>query len=326
MTLVPIDRIVADHRAQPRVITNADTIAEYVEAMANGAVFPPIVVFQDGDQFFIGDGFHRYHAFVGLGLAEVECDVRPGGIRDAILFSCSANAAHGVRRTNEDKRHAVLRLLGDAEWNSKGIRWIARHCAVSEGFVHKLYHAAVSVHGEQIRKPDARLVERKGTVYPQNTARIGSSQPERAAAPVATPIPDYAEPILAVGVEITGDPEYPGERVWRCLKCDHVWAFGKGQCGNCYECDEPTPDPRRVPAERPGQARIREAEQFPWNAPIHDVDRIVRAFPDPEQVARTYPVLFRHSINPERYREIADWFQRFADEFDKLYGGQNVSA
>jgi hypothetical protein len=36
--------------------------------------------------------------------------------RDAILFSVSANGTHGQRRTNEDKRRAVLCLLNDPEW------------------------------------------------------------------------------------------------------------------------------------------------------------------------------------------------------------------
>jgi hypothetical protein len=105
-------------------------------------------------------------------------DVRQGTLRDAILYSCSANAAHGMRRTNADKRRAVLRLLEDPEWNANGIRWVARKAGVSEGFVHKLYHDGVSVHGEQMAKPDVRLVERGGTVYEQNTARIGSAPRE----------------------------------------------------------------------------------------------------------------------------------------------------
>ena len=38
-----------------------------------------------------------------------------GTQRDAILWSISANATHGLRRTNEDKRRAVTRLLQDPE-------------------------------------------------------------------------------------------------------------------------------------------------------------------------------------------------------------------
>ncbi|MGT2479599.1 hypothetical protein ACU4GR_13540 [Methylobacterium oryzae CBMB20] len=48
---------------------------------------------------------HRRHA-AGLhaGLGELPCEVRQGGLRDAILHSAGANAAHGLRRTNADKR------------------------------------------------------------------------------------------------------------------------------------------------------------------------------------------------------------------------------
>lgn len=49
----------------------------------------------------------------------IAVDVRPGSQRDAILYSLGANAAHGRRRTNADKRRAVQRMLSDEEWS----RW-----------------------------------------------------------------------------------------------------------------------------------------------------------------------------------------------------------
>lgn len=36
--------------------------------------------------------------------------------REAILFIVGANASHGLRRTNADKRRTVERLLADEEW------------------------------------------------------------------------------------------------------------------------------------------------------------------------------------------------------------------
>jgi hypothetical protein len=59
-------------------------------------------------------------------------------LRDAVLFSCGANAAHGVPRTNEDKRRAVMKLLQDAEWSGWVDLEIARRAHVSNHFVRKL--------------------------------------------------------------------------------------------------------------------------------------------------------------------------------------------
>jgi hypothetical protein len=47
-----------------------------------------------------------------------------------------------VRRTNEDKRRAVKKLLDDEEWSKKPLREIARICVVDEWLVRKLRTAA----------------------------------------------------------------------------------------------------------------------------------------------------------------------------------------
>lgn len=105
-------------------------------------------------------------------------------MRDAILWSCGANATHGVRRTNEDKRRAVMKLLNDPEWSeSMPDREIARICGVDNAFVGKLRpKPAPSVDGQQIER--TRTVERNGTKYQQNTSNIGRNP---AAAPAEAP-------------------------------------------------------------------------------------------------------------------------------------------
>jgi len=133
-----IGEIRADDRCQPRATFDNDLVSQYAEAMANGDVFPAVTVFHDGVDYFLADGFHRFHAAKSLGLADIAVSVREGTLRDAILFSCSANAAHGWRRTNDDKRRAVLRLLNDAEWVKWSDREIARQCNVSQPMVSSL--------------------------------------------------------------------------------------------------------------------------------------------------------------------------------------------
>jgi hypothetical protein len=77
-------------------------------------------------------------AYREAGEGEVPCDVRQGTQRDAVLHSVGANSAHGVRRTNADKRRAAETLLRDEEWSKWSDREIARRACVSQPFVSKL--------------------------------------------------------------------------------------------------------------------------------------------------------------------------------------------
>jgi ParB-like chromosome segregation protein Spo0J len=130
--------LVVDDRIQARVNFDADAVNDYAEALENGATFPPVVVFHDGERHWLADGFHRVAAFKKAGREEIECDIRSGTQRDAILFAVGANSAHGLRRSNSDKRKAVSVLLEDPEWSQWTDREIARRCGVSNTFVSSM--------------------------------------------------------------------------------------------------------------------------------------------------------------------------------------------
>ena len=100
---------------QSRANINRDAVADYAESMESGAQFPPIVLFYDGHAYWLADGFHRYEAYARANRHEVLADVRQGTQRDAILYSVGANAAHGLRRTSEDKHRAIMVLLNDPD-------------------------------------------------------------------------------------------------------------------------------------------------------------------------------------------------------------------
>jgi hypothetical protein len=76
-------------------------------------IFSPVLVFCDGSDYWLADGFHRLAGRQSLELPAIAVDIRQGARRDAILYSVGANAYHGLRRTNADKRRAVLMLLQD---------------------------------------------------------------------------------------------------------------------------------------------------------------------------------------------------------------------
>lgn len=288
MPLVPIDRIRADHRAQPRIITNTDLVARYVQEMAEGDEFPPIVVFQDGDEVFIGDGFHRFYAYQGLGLVEVECDVRPGGLRGAILHSCSANI-HGVPRTNEDKRRAVTTLFNDplvsidpatgAVWSDRAI---ARICKVSDKTVARLRPVTA-----EIRSVRA-YVTKHGTVSTMNTSRIGS-----------TPLP-RREPTV---------DRYE----------DHVPRASTPSAAHAIDVRPSPPSPATNPL-------FLEIENDRVHTPIDEIVRQFGRLPSPEDAVTAYPTLLRHCMSADLARQVSDWFARFAEGWANAYEAINVAA
>lgn len=141
---LPLEGIRITGGTQPRVETNEATIAEYAEFIRFGGELPPVVVFDDGAEIFLADGFHRFHAHKMAGAMEIACDVRQGTKRDAILYSVGANAAHGLRRSNGDKRKAVMTLLNDTEWSTWSDREIAKACGVAHSFVAALRRPEVA--------------------------------------------------------------------------------------------------------------------------------------------------------------------------------------
>jgi hypothetical protein len=127
-----------DGGTQSRVAMDQTVVDDYAQALLDGATFPPVVTFFDGEAYWLADGFHRHAAHVAAGLETIEADVREGTRRDAVLFAAGANAWHGLRRSNEDKQNAVLMLLRDAEWRKWSDREIGKRAAVDHKTVARV--------------------------------------------------------------------------------------------------------------------------------------------------------------------------------------------
>jgi uncharacterized ParB-like nuclease family protein len=160
---------------QARVRLDPATIQDYAEAMTEGATFPPVILFREreGELYWIGDGYHRIEAARQVGFKTITAEVRRGGPREALLWAAGANQTHGLRRTNADKRRAVLILLQDAEWRQWSDRQIARHCGVSHEFVRGLRPSLSTVDSEGGQRT---YTTKHGTVATMDTSRIGAHE------------------------------------------------------------------------------------------------------------------------------------------------------
>lgn len=94
-----------DLSLQTRAGTDAETINNYAEAMADGAHFPDVTVFTDGERYWLADGFHRVMAAKQNGKATIPADVRKGTADDAVVFGGTANNKQGKRPTRADVQH-----------------------------------------------------------------------------------------------------------------------------------------------------------------------------------------------------------------------------
>jgi hypothetical protein len=149
--------------------------------------------------YVVVDGFHRVAAATEAWPAGTELPcicVGSGSLREAILKAAGVNAEHGVRRTDADKRRAVLQVLSDAEWVNWSDNKIAKICNVGNRLVGVLRREIVaaanapqqsslqlssrlaSLSSAEVKRaveavkdfgqPD-RIVERNGTTFTQKS-------------------------------------------------------------------------------------------------------------------------------------------------------------
>ena len=176
---IRITQIRADGGTQMRAGLNSETVAEYAEWLTdlartpNGLLqMPPVVVYHDGTDYWLADGFHRLAAWKSVGglPTAIQAEVRSGDRRKAILHAAGANAEHGLRRTNADKRRAVETLLRDEEWRAWSDAEIGRKCAVNDKTVGNIRRELSS---EFPKIDTSRTVTRGGMTYRQETTNIG---------------------------------------------------------------------------------------------------------------------------------------------------------
>ena len=167
--------IVADPDLQPRSGMNLEAIEDYASDMRRGDKFPAVVVFHDGKKYWLADGFHRYRAARATKAKTILCEVRKGSKREALLYSVSCNAAHGQRRSRDDKWQAVSKLLKDREWGKWSDREIAKRCHVGHPFVGRVRASLVPKTSEKTSS-ERTYTTKHGKTAEMKTGKIGKSR------------------------------------------------------------------------------------------------------------------------------------------------------
>lgn len=164
MNLVKLVDIVFDAGTQIRASINEDVVSQYAERMAAGDVFPAVVLFHDGNRYYIADGFHRSLAAQRNGLHEIPAEVQPGTKTDALWFALGANKANGQRLTTADKKHAIVLAL--QTWPDRSATMIAEQIGCSQQHVQHVKAGVTSA----CNLP-SRVTGKDGKSYPASRVR-----------------------------------------------------------------------------------------------------------------------------------------------------------
>lgn len=200
--LIPVGLIDPTPAKSVRAGQNTDTLTEYTEAVAGGADLPAVTLFgyPDGEaeRFCLGDGGHRLEAWTRAGRTKVPGLVEMFATRDdaeraAYAHAAAANADHGLRRSNADKRAAVRTTITRPENAALSDRQVAKLCRVNHELVGRVRHemtaagnltGPASTHGRDYRPAPAPAGgggTASGQTYPISTPPPDTYPAENAA-------------------------------------------------------------------------------------------------------------------------------------------------
>lgn len=159
-TLVVVSDITANKRFQMRTAgLNREAVESYAEALANGAEFPPVVIFDTGAHRLLVDGFHRLAATELANIANINAMVLKGTEEQALTYARRySNRTNGQRLTREDIRQICYAIISDPENHQKPNSVIAEMANVTSHTIAK-YRVELNLVPETITT--ATGVERK---------------------------------------------------------------------------------------------------------------------------------------------------------------------
>ena len=73
---VTLGLVELDPATQPRAELSRETVEQYAEHMREGAEFPPVTLYDDGQHYWLANGHHRVHAARAIGREHVRAEIR----------------------------------------------------------------------------------------------------------------------------------------------------------------------------------------------------------------------------------------------------------
>jgi hypothetical protein len=147
-----------DESLQHRSAIDINVVRDWAALMRCGTEFPPVTVWQDGDIYWLSDGFHRTAAAEEAGRKEIRAEIRAGTFADAKWDSYAANSTHGLRRTRSETTAVICDALRHPNANKFSNVYISKFLQVPEATV-RYWRSKLSLHA------NVRTVTRGSTTY-----------------------------------------------------------------------------------------------------------------------------------------------------------------
>ncbi|ACL04299.1 hypothetical protein Dalk_2606 [Desulfatibacillum aliphaticivorans] len=135
---VEINDLKMDLAKNCRANPNNEVIANYAELFTEEVEMPPLEAFLVGKEIWLVDGYHRCMGAMQAGKKKINVAIYEGDEKAALRTAVSANATHGLRRTNADKQQAVRMAFSDKEIRGYSANLVAKLCKVSQPTVAKV--------------------------------------------------------------------------------------------------------------------------------------------------------------------------------------------
>ncbi len=274
-----------------RATLNDEAIETYAASFDK---MPPVklMVNPDDGHHWVVDGAHTISAARKLGLKDVPAIVSRGTYHEAFKEAAHSNIEHGVRVTNDDKRHRVKVALEDPVMRGWSNPLIADTCGVSHMTVSRM-------------RPDNNLNN------VQVDPRIGRDGKARSAPKPKRP---RNEPFTCpqCGEEFNAP-------VWHCHQCGEHWPTAQTTCPDCHVSDVTFDETADTKADIDEAFPAREGEGWQDN-PALAVEP--QREPLPGQTTFDFDEFWRpvsRTISDQFDRCPADYRQNFVDALERKY-------
>lgn len=150
---IRLDLIRIDGGTQQRPVED-EIVTKYVALMQDKIEFPAIELIFDGAEYWLWDGFHRYHCARRQNQTVITANVAKGTLRDAIWLSFSANKDHGLPRQTGVAKQIIEQILTDKSWSRKSLTAIAKHVGITRQYVTQVKDALSAHNASSLSEKD----------------------------------------------------------------------------------------------------------------------------------------------------------------------------